>query len=77
MYELAVLRPYAEPMLLQVDRNSLRYVEVKRLLAFLGWVRPASAEFVPNDSLLREFVGGSILETYVPGLRQNGAKNSH
>ncbi len=77
MYELAVLRPYAEPMLLQVDRNSLRYVEVKRLLAFLGWVRPASAEFVPNDSLLREFVGGSILETYVPGLRQNGAKASH
>lgn len=77
MYELAVIRPFAEPMLLQVDRTSLRYVEVKRLLAFLSWVRPASAEFVPNDSLLREFVGGSILETYIPGLRQNGNKGNH
>jgi uridine kinase len=66
-----VIRPLAEPLLLQVDRASLRYVEVKRLLAFLGWVRPASAEFVPDDSLLREFIGGSILETYIPGLRQN------
>lgn len=71
MYELAVLRPLVEPMLLQVDRASLRYTEVKRLLAFLSWVRPASAEYVPNDSLLREFVGGSILETYLPGLRPN------
>jgi uridine kinase len=77
MYELAVIRPFAEPMLLQVDRTSLRYVEVKRLLAFLSWVRPASAEFVPNDSLLREFVGGSILEGYIPGLRQNVNKSNH
>jgi len=74
MYELAVLRPLVEPLLLQVDRTSLRYVEAKRLLAFLGWVRPASAEYVPGDSLLREFVGNSILEDYVPGLRQNGIK---
>jgi uridine kinase len=72
VYELAVIRPLAEPLLLQVDRDSIRYTEVKRLLAFLGWVRPTSPEYVPDDSLLREFVGGSILETYLPGLRYNG-----
>lgn len=69
-YELAVLKTYAEPLLRQVDIDSPRYIEAKRLLAFLGWVRPTSTEFVPDDSLLREFVGGSILETYAPGKRQ-------
>lgn len=68
-YELAVLRPFAEPLLRQIDLDSPRYIEAKRLLAFLSWVRPADAEFVPNQSLLREFVGGSILETYTPGMR--------
>ena len=77
VYELAVLRPFAEPLLLQVDRESLRYIEVKRLLAFLGWVRPTSAEHVPDDSLLREFVGGSILETYRPGTRPAGSRNGN
>jgi uridine kinase len=75
VYELAVLRPYAEPLLLQVDRASPRNIEVKRLLAFLGWVRPTSAEYVPDDSLLREFVGGSILDTYLPGTRQNDIRS--
>jgi uridine kinase len=77
MYELAVVRPLAEPLLRQVDRDSMRYVEAKRLLAFLSWVRPTSAEFVPDDSLLREFVGNSILETYIPGRRQNGMKHEN
>lgn len=77
VYELAVLRPFAEPLLLQVDRESPRYVEVKRLLAFLSWVRPTSAEYVPDDSLLREFVGNSILETYQPGTRPTGTYNGN
>jgi uridine kinase len=71
-YELAVLRPFAEPLLRQVELDSTRYVEARRLLAFLSWVRPASPEYVPDDSLLREFIGGSILETYTPGERPNG-----
>jgi uridine kinase len=71
-YELSVIRPFAEPLLLQVDRKSPRYIEVKRLLAFLGWVRGSGAEYVPGDSLLREFIGGSVLETYTPGTRQDG-----
>lgn len=69
-YELSVIRPLAEPLLLQVERSSARYIEAKRLLAFLRWVRPASPDFVPDDSLLREFVGGSILETFTPGVKQ-------
>ncbi|MCS6872703.1 MAG: nucleoside kinase [Anaerolineae bacterium] len=71
-YELAVLKPFAEPLLRRVDPDSPRYVEAKRLLAFLEWVSAASAEYVPDNSLLREFIGGSILETYMPYKRERG-----
>ncbi|MBN2469973.1 MAG: nucleoside kinase [Anaerolineae bacterium] len=70
VYELAVLRPLAEPLLRQVERLSPRYTEAKRLLSFLSWVKPmppAAVEFVPHDSLLREFIGESILRDYMPG----------
>lgn len=73
-YELAVIRPLAEPLLRQVEPDTPRYIEAKRLLAFLSWVLPEGAECVPSDSLLREFIGGSILETYFPGAR-NGIGN--
>ncbi len=76
-YELAVLRPFAEPLLRQVEPNTPHYIEAKRLLSFLRWVRPTTAEFIPDDSLLREFVGGSVLETYTPGTRQNGNHSNH
>ncbi|HRE47801.1 MAG TPA: hypothetical protein PLD47_08750 [Aggregatilineales bacterium] len=69
-YELAMLRPLAEPLLRQVEPTTWHYVEAKRLLSFLRWVRPADASFVPDDSLLREFIGGSILESYTPGKRR-------
>jgi uridine kinase len=67
LYELAVLRPLAEPLLRQVEPGTARYIEAKRLLSILRWVRPTTPDYVPDDSLLREFVGGSILETYTPG----------
>jgi len=66
-YELAVLRPLAEPLLRQVDAGTQRYIEAKRLLAFLGWVRPLEPDLVPDNSILREFTGGSILRDYEPG----------
>lgn len=75
VYELAVLRPLAEPLLRQIGRSSNRHAEAKRLLSFLGWVEPLTAElgqFIPYDSLLREFVGGSILRDYMPGERSAG-----
>jgi uridine kinase len=67
VYELSVLRPLAEPLLLQVEPDTPRYIEAKRLLAFLGWVRPLDDGLIPDNSLLREFVGESILRDYVPG----------
>ncbi len=67
VYELSVLRPLAEPLLLQVEPGTPRHIEAKRLLAFLRWVEPMKADMVPANSLLREFIGGSVLRHYTPG----------
>jgi uridine kinase len=64
VHELAVLRPLAEPLLLQVRYDTREYREANRLLSFLQWFWPASPEHVPDNSILREFVGGSILESF-------------
>ena len=61
VYELAVLKPLAEPLLLQVEPGSRAHVEAKRLLAFLEWFEPLAPDLVPDNSILLEFVGGSIL----------------
>jgi len=63
-YELAVLKPFAEPMLLRIPHGTLQSLEARRLLAFLRWVRPCAPDLVPDNSLLREFIGGSILEDF-------------
>jgi uridine kinase len=70
VYELAALRPIAEPMLLQVEHGTRTHIEANRLLSFLRWVRPlspAQTALIPDTSLLREFIGGSILADYHPG----------
>jgi uridine kinase len=64
VYELAVLKPFAEPLLLQVKPGTRAYVEIKRLLAFLEWFEPMTPDLVPDNSILREFVGGSILSDF-------------
>jgi len=64
VYELAVLKPLAEPLLRHVEPNTLAYVESKRLLAFLQWFLPCAPDLVPDNSILREFVGGSILSDF-------------
>jgi uridine kinase len=69
VYELAVLRPMAEPLLLQIEPRQQHYIEARRLLSILGWLTPTSPDLVPDNSLLREFIGGSILRDYMPGLR--------
>ena len=63
LHELAVLRPLAEPLLLQVRHDSPEYVEANRLLSFLQWFVPRAADPVPDNSILREFIGGSIMDT--------------
>jgi uridine kinase len=64
VHELAVLRPLAEPLLLQVRPETPEYLEANRLLSFLQWFRPAPPDHVPDNSILREFIGGSILENF-------------
>jgi uridine kinase len=63
-YELAVLKPLAEPLLRQVEAGTPQHVETKRLLAFLEWFVPCATDLIPDDSILREFVGGSILHDF-------------
>jgi uridine kinase len=64
VYELAVMKQQAEPLLLQVEPKSPRRVEAKRLLAFLRWFEVCGSDMVPDNSILREFIGGSILRDY-------------
>ena len=69
VYELSVLKRLAFPLLLQVEPGTPERIEANRLIAFLQWFDPMPAEgidCIPNDSILREFVGGSVLETYEP-----------
>ncbi len=69
VYELAVLRNHAEPLLLQVDPDSPAYVEARRLISFLRWFLPCrDSRNVPDNSILREFIGGSILDDFNIGI---------
>ncbi len=63
-YELAVLKPFAEPLLSSIPEGTLEAIEAGRLLSFLRWVRPCKPDMVPDNSLLREFIGGSILSDF-------------
>jgi uridine kinase len=60
IYELAILKQYAEPLLFQIGEDEAEYYEAKRLLKFLEYFVGVSSEGVPNNSICREFIGGSI-----------------
>lgn len=64
VYELAALQSLAEPLLRQVPYGTPEHIEAKRLLAFLEWFLPVDAELIPDNSILREFLGGSILKDF-------------
>lgn len=59
VYELAVLKQFAEPLLFGITREMPEYHEAKRLLKFLDYFLGVSSENLPNNSICREFVGGS------------------
>lgn len=59
LYELAVLKPYAEPILLEVQPNQPEYSEAIRLLKFFSYFKPIQQREIPPTSILREFLGGS------------------
>lgn len=59
VYELCLLKTYAEPLLMQLGPENERYSEVKRLIEFLSYFLPIDGKEVPNNSIVKEFVGGS------------------
>ncbi len=59
IYEIGVLKTYVEPLLYSVPQDSPYYEEAKRLINFLRLFLPIPADVIPQDSILREFIGGS------------------
>ena len=64
VYELAALKPLAEPLLRQVQHRSPEYIEARRLLAFLEWFLPLDVNLIPANSIVREFLGSSSLKDF-------------
>ncbi len=62
LYELAVLKQYAEPLLYAIKPGEPEYFESKRLLKFLGYFVAVDAQALPKNSITREFVGGSCFK---------------
>lgn len=62
IYELSVLKQYAEPILFGIEEGCPEYIEAKRLLKFLDYFLGVSSETVPQNSILREFIGGSCFK---------------
>ena len=63
IYELACLKVYAEPLLFGISKEEPEYLEANRLLKFFDYFVAVPSEEVPNNSLLREFIGGSCFNT--------------
>ena len=62
VYELAVLKDYAMPLLEEIPKTSREYSEAKRIMVLLKYFESMNSDLIPNNSLLREFIGGSIFE---------------
>lgn len=61
-YEIGVLKLYAEPLLYEIDNSNQYYEEARRLLNFLDMFLSIPTDGIPNDSILREFIGKSFFE---------------
>jgi uridine kinase len=62
IYELSVLKQYAEPLLFGIERDAPEYQEAKRLLKFLDYFLGVDSSFIPENSLVREFIGGGCFK---------------
>lgn len=62
IYELSVLKQFAEPLLFGISKDCKEYVEANRLLKFLDYFLGVNTEDIPTNSLVREFVGGSCFK---------------
>ena len=62
IYELAVLKQSAETLLFGIGKDEPEYYEAKRLLKFLDYFLGINSEDIPKNSIIREFIGGSIFK---------------
>ncbi len=62
IYELAVIKQYAEPLLFGIKEDEVEYHEAKRLLKFLEYFQGIDSQNVPSNSICREFIGGSCFQ---------------
>ena len=62
IYEQAVLKQYAEPLLFAIPKDCKEYQEAKRLLKFFEYFLPVGSDNLPNNSIIREFIGGSCFQ---------------
>ena len=62
IYEICVLKKYAMPLLAEIDNTYPEYAEAKRLYEFLKYFEDIDDKYVPENSLLREFIGGSVFD---------------
>lgn len=62
IYELAVIKPFAEPLLFSIAKDEPEYFEAKRLLKFLDYFVTVDSSMLPRNSICREFVGGSCFK---------------
>ena len=64
VYEMSALKSLVEPIIRQVPHSVPAWIEAKRLLAFLEWFLPLDVEMIPDNSILREFIGESNLQDF-------------
>jgi uridine kinase len=64
VYELAAIKPLVEPLLRQVPYGTSAHIEAKRLLSFLEWFLPLDTRIIPDNSIIQEFLGHSILKNF-------------
>ncbi len=62
VYELAILKPYVEPLLFKIDKSHPEYIEAKRLIKFMNNFLSINDKYIPQNSIIREFIGGSCFE---------------
>jgi len=62
LYEIGVLKPYAEPLLKQISPDSKYYCQAKKMLDFIQYFEPIKSDAIPNNSIIKEFIGGSCFE---------------
>jgi len=60
VYELSVLKPKVLPLLYKIDKTMPEYITANRMIKFLDYILPADSAPVPNNSLIKEFIGGSV-----------------